>query len=101
MKRIGRLTAALLLIGTGGIVIADNWLHTDYLSQAVHWWPALIIVLGVEYLIVALFNHKDAGQTRLAFGSLATAIIISFAVIAFSNASSFTDFVNIQGYKFD
>ncbi|NMO98243.1 DUF4097 domain-containing protein [Paenibacillus lemnae] len=48
--KIGRYTAALLLIVTGGLLLADEWRGTDHIFILLSWWPSLFVILGLEYL---------------------------------------------------
>ncbi|VTR62731.1 Uncharacterised protein [Actinobacillus pleuropneumoniae] len=49
--RVGRYTAALLLVSTGALLLLDEWRGTDYIFMLQRWWPLLFILLGVEYIV--------------------------------------------------
>ena len=49
--RVGRYTAALLLVCTGVLLLLDEWRGTDYIFMLQRWWPLLFILLGVEYIV--------------------------------------------------
>lgn len=100
MKKIGRYTAALLLIGTGCLLFSDLLLNTRYLADALQWWPVLLIALGLEYLLSAGSARGGNTTVRLAYGQLAAAAIISLGVIAYAGGA-IVPFSSLKGQKYD
>ncbi|MEJ9221910.1 DUF4097 family beta strand repeat-containing protein [Paenibacillus glucanolyticus] len=49
--RVGRFTAAILLVCSGVLLLLDERGGTDYIFLIQRWWPLLFILLGVEYLV--------------------------------------------------
>ncbi|WP_166245140.1 DUF4097 family beta strand repeat-containing protein [Paenibacillus turpanensis] len=87
MYKAGRYTAALLLIVVGGTLLADKMLQTNWLVLLLHFWPVVIIVLGIEYLLFTFYLRKRSEGLRLGVGSVMLSVLISAAVIVFSQAS--------------
>ena len=62
--RVGRYTAAALLIVVGVLLIMDKQSGTDYLYGMVDWWPLLLVAktrVFVEY-VVEHFRESGLGQ---------------------------------------
>ncbi|MCW3794248.1 DUF4097 domain-containing protein [Paenibacillus sp. LS1] len=56
--RVGRYTAAALIIAVGVLLILDKRWGTDYVYDMVDWWPFLLVVLGVEYIMLFLWTRR-------------------------------------------
>ncbi|QOS81075.1 DUF4097 family beta strand repeat protein [Paenibacillus sp. JNUCC31] len=56
--RVGRYTAAALIVAVGVLLILDKRWGTDYVYEMVDWWPLLLIVLGVEYILLFLVTRR-------------------------------------------
>lgn len=56
--RVGRYTAAALIIAVGVLLILDKRWGTDYVYEMVDWWPFLLVVLGVEYIVLFLWTRR-------------------------------------------
>lgn len=56
--RVGRYTAAALIIAVGVLLILDKRWGTDYVYEMVDWWPFLLVVLGVEYIVLFLWIRR-------------------------------------------
>ncbi|OAX50949.1 DUF4097 family beta strand repeat-containing protein [Paenibacillus sp. AD87] len=56
--RVGRYTAAALLVAVGVLLILDKRWGTDYVYEMVDWWPLLLVVLGVEYILLFLVTRR-------------------------------------------
>lgn len=53
--RVGRYTAASLIITVGILLIMDKQWGTDYFYEIVDWWPLLLIALGFECILLFLW----------------------------------------------
>lgn len=94
MMKVGKYTAALLLIAVGALLLVDLTADTNWLGKAVNWWPLVIIGLGVEYFIFGLVARDPEKKVSFAFGSLVFSVLLSLGVILFTQASSFNLFSN-------
>jgi DUF4097 and DUF4098 domain-containing protein YvlB len=106
MRQTGRYTSAILLITIGVLCIIDqiNGFHT--VSFLVIWWPVFIILLGIEYIIAASINHKHKRPLKLDIGGIIFTVVISVAVVAFTQSNSFSfpwgfNLANEIGLKFE
>ncbi|WP_281889633.1 DUF4097 family beta strand repeat-containing protein [Paenibacillus sp. YYML68] len=81
MQKVGRYTAALMLVTVGGAALSDRLADTDLTVQLLSAWPVLLIMLGLEYVYV---NHKNKAaerSIRLDIKGLCLALIISAIAI--------------------
>lgn len=80
MIKAGKFTAALALIAVGGLLFADLLFNTSYTADLIRWWPVLLILLGIEYLILSALHRKDDSKIGFAVGSvLLAAVLLVFA----------------------
>ncbi|MFC4100906.1 DUF4097 family beta strand repeat-containing protein [Paenibacillus xanthanilyticus] len=82
MLRTGRITAALLILTVGGLLLSDQIAGRNDIALLGRWWPAAFVLLGIEVIVYSLAYRKK--EERLPFdlgGSFMAAVI---AVTAFS-----------------
>src|SRR2546428_12787084 len=88
MKRVGRYTAVFILMSVGGLLLLDQLLSTHVLRKAIEWWPTLLILLGLEYLMVSRKSQDE--PLKLDLTSLLFSVIISAVVVGSVQAASFS-----------
>jgi DUF4097 and DUF4098 domain-containing protein YvlB len=89
MRKVGRFTAALMLIGVGAVVIADQYLGTHWTQVLIHWWPLLFIFLGLEYIGYNMKYGESDKTLKLDIGGVIFAVLISAVVIGSTQSESF------------
>jgi len=97
MIKAGKYTAALVLIVVGGLLLIDLTAGTAYSAELVRWWPALIIALGIEFLILSALHRGGERKVGIAAGSIAAAVVVSLAAIGFQ----YSDRINVFHFAFD
>jgi hypothetical protein len=90
MIKVGKYTAALILVIVGSLLLIDLTTNTEFTGELLNWWPAVIILLGVEYLFISLIYRGPDRRIGFAVGSLILSIVLSIVVI------SYTTFPNIN-----
>jgi hypothetical protein len=77
MKRIGTLTSAagLIFLGVWMIISRNN---AELGDQIFNWWPALIILLGVEILVIFSVRKEDQ---RVGMNYFLIPVIILFLLV--------------------
>ncbi|WP_052410347.1 DUF4097 family beta strand repeat-containing protein [Paenibacillus durus] len=83
--RIGRYTASFLLIGVGVLLFRDWQWGADNLLLLLTWWPALPVLLGLEYLSNFFISRRPGKAAtgprfRLDFRGLLPAILLGASV---------------------
>jgi DUF4097 and DUF4098 domain-containing protein YvlB len=91
MVKVGRGTAALLLVGVGILVIVDKAAGSQYTLSLLGWWPVLLIGLGLEYLIAGLRSKGDSNLVRLDWAGMIVSVLLSGVVIGMTVGSSFVE----------
>lgn len=80
--RIGRYTAAVLLIVTGILLLLDELNGTDHIFLLLRWWPALFIVWGIEYLFRFIISYAQKRHGEFRFRADLRGIIFSVCLAA-------------------
>jgi DUF4097 and DUF4098 domain-containing protein YvlB len=116
MIKIGRYTAALVLLAVGSLLLADQLLNTSYLAYLFDWWPLVLIALGAEYLILGAKHRQGDKPLKLDIGGVFFALLISFVVVVVTQSSAapfqflknmnfnigdFASSIGENGHKFD
>lgn len=80
--RVGRYTAALLLIITGALLLFDEWNETNYIFLLLKWWPLLFIIWGVEYLLRYMLARLQGRRGNFRFRPDFRGVILSVCLVA-------------------
>jgi len=92
MIKVGKYTAALLLVTIGTVLLLDLTQGTEYLTKLVRFWPVILIGVGIEYLIFGSIYRDPSKKVGLAFGSLLLSFFLCLGVIGYTQASNFSFF---------
>lgn len=84
-RRVGRYTAAVLLIATAVPLYLDWRDGTDYMLLFLKWWPAIPVLWGLELLLMLLFTGRSSttqkgSRIRLDLRGLLSAIVLAVCV---------------------
>jgi DUF4097 and DUF4098 domain-containing protein YvlB len=99
MIRIGRFTAALVLVAVGSLLLVDQLLDTSFLALLFQWWPLVLISLGAEYLILGAKHRQGDKPLKLDVGGVFFALLISVIVVVVTQNS--TSFQFLKNMKLD
>jgi hypothetical protein len=79
--KVGRFTLALALIVLGAALVYDNLVHTSIAWSLFRLWPALLIGLGLEWIVASAqgpYTSTDGGAIAfLIVGALVLAVLSS------------------------
>ncbi len=78
--KVGRLTAALLWIALGILVIMDQLTDGGQLMLLLTWWPLILVAWGIEYVVFYWFAKRRLLRIRFDIKGILLAIIASAAV---------------------
>ncbi|SDE39891.1 DUF4097 and DUF4098 domain-containing protein YvlB [Paenibacillus sp. UNCCL117] len=81
MLKVGRYTAALVLIVVGGALLIDKLADTRLTPGLAEWWPVLFIMLGLEYIWCNKRQSQDGRPQRLDLGGIIFSVMIAAIVI--------------------
>lgn len=115
--RSGRFTASALIIAVGIVLLCDRITGMNALFRIFDWWPLMLILLGVDYIGVLIWNRKLSGRPtfriRIDIKGILLSVVIAFSVFAVTQqdhymhlwnrvsldlASSATEFSKAEGY---
>lgn len=85
--RIGRFTAASVLLLVGGLLLSDVVTGHNYMLLMLRWWPLILIIWGFEYIFVFLWKRKKLSyprQIRIDIKGLLLSICIGISVFIVS-----------------
>jgi DUF4097 and DUF4098 domain-containing protein YvlB len=99
MIRIGRFTAALVLVVVGSLLLVDQLFDTSFLALLFQWWPLVLISLGAEYLLLGAKHRQGDKPLKLDVGGVFFALLISVIVVVVTQNS--TSFQFLKNMKLD
>lgn len=76
--RVGTISMGLLLVG-GGLALLAAQCNARAITVALHWWPLLLVVLGIEVLVYTYLKKSEDGRVRYDVFSI---FIILFLVLS-------------------
>ncbi|WP_234404870.1 DUF4097 family beta strand repeat-containing protein [Paenibacillus bouchesdurhonensis] len=84
--RTGRMTASLLLVGVGLILLVDVASGSNFMLRLLKWWPLLLVVAGIEQIYVFLWNRRKAAHPlrllRVDIKGMLLSLFVAFSVFA-------------------
>ncbi|MGM1047426.1 MAG: DUF4097 family beta strand repeat-containing protein [Bacillota bacterium] len=80
--RVGRYTAAVLLIFTGALLLIDEWNGTDHIFLLLKWWPLLFIIWGIEYLLRYTISRALGRQSNFRLRPDFRGVVLSVCLVA-------------------
>ena len=90
IKKIGKITLAMTLIGVGFLLLAEKFLTIPF-RDFFKYWPILIIALGTEMIIsVIIYWRKKDVILKYNKTALLTAVIFSLVASSVTNTFGFT-----------
>ncbi|MCY9529611.1 MULTISPECIES: DUF4097 family beta strand repeat-containing protein [Paenibacillus] len=101
MVKVGRITASLLLVAVGIMLLSDQLFGYHTLRLLLTWWPLLFIIWGIEYIWTGVYHSKRGDNRRLCldFLGMFVSVFIAVSVFMISQPSLFRDWV--RGIQFD
>ncbi|MNJ38682.1 hypothetical protein D3C77_335340 [compost metagenome] len=84
--RTGRMTASLLLVGVGLILLVDVASGSNFMLGLLKWWPLLLVVAGIEQIYVFLWNRRKTAHPlrllRVDIKGMLLSLFVAFSVFA-------------------
>ncbi|MFD0715933.1 DUF4097 domain-containing protein [Paenibacillus sp. GCM10027626] len=81
MFKMGRLTAAAVILTVGGLLLSDQIQHRNDIELLGQWWPAAFVLLGLEVVVYGLIYRSSS--KRLSFDLAGSFLAVVIAVAAF------------------
>ncbi|WP_127533891.1 DUF4097 family beta strand repeat-containing protein [Paenibacillus kobensis] len=80
--RLGRWTAAVLSLGTGVLLLSDEWTGNEHIALLGSWWPLLFVLIGGELLAYSLRRRSVPRRLSTDMSAVTAAVVV--AVTAYS-----------------
>jgi DUF4097 and DUF4098 domain-containing protein YvlB len=84
-RKVGRVTLAAALIIAGAVILIDNLFHSQISWYVARLWPAIIILVGLEWLTASARGQRDGVKPAADAGAVVLLVIV--AMIAASASS--------------
>lgn len=78
--RVGTVSMGLLLVATGVLLLGSELYGYSGAMLILRWWPAILIILGVEILAYVLLSQDD--QPKIKFDGLSIFLTILIVLIS-------------------
>ena len=89
MYRLGRVTAASVLVAVGCLLLWDRIEGGDKIALVGQWWPAALIALGVEVVAISFGSRRCGKSIRFDTGGLVLAVVVSVVAYGVTQLSGF------------
>ncbi|GKU76092.1 DUF4097 family beta strand repeat-containing protein [Paenibacillus sp. L3-i20] len=89
MFKLGRITAAVLVITVGALLVWDLWKERNDIATVGEWWPVVFIILGLEVILYSTVLHHKAAKLRLDVAGISAAIVIAVMAYAVTQYAEF------------
>ncbi len=83
-RRVGTLTAGIILVIFGTILLLRTFMPAFNLSWIISLWPVVLIFLGIEIIASYVINKEEKMQYD--FAAIMLVIILSFFAIGMGGA---------------
>lgn len=98
MIKVGRITASLLIIAVGLMLLYDRLYHTHTIALLTSWWSLILIALGIE---IVWYSFRSKGRKRkLDALGIFTSIFIAAIVFTITQPNLFQDWVRSIQFDF-
>lgn len=81
MYRLGRMTAAVVIVAVGAILLWDQVKGRNDIALLIHWWPAVLILLGIEIVAVSIGGRTTRKRLSFDAGGFVLAAVIAVAAV--------------------
>jgi len=89
MYRAGRVTAALLIITAGTLLLSDKIQGKNHIALLAQWWPLLVIALGIESIVYSLLAKRSGKALRIDMLSMLSSLILAGTAFVVTQYSDF------------
>ncbi|WP_274649150.1 DUF4097 family beta strand repeat-containing protein [Paenibacillus humicola] len=88
MYRMGRITAAIVLIAVGGLLLSDQIRDSNDIRLLGQWWPAAFVLLGLEVIGCSLANRRGTKRLTFDIGGVFIAVVVTAAAYTVTQYSA-------------
>lgn len=102
MIKVGRITAALLIIAVGVMVLVDQLFGLRSIRLLLVWWPCIFVLWGLEMVVSAKRGRSPDGKRswKIDWPGMFAAIFLSVSVFMIAQPYLFRDWVRSIQFDF-
>lgn len=102
MIKVGRITAALLIIAVGVMVLVDQLFGLRSIRLLLVWWPCIFVLWGLEMVVSAKRGRSPDGKRswKIDWLGMFAAIFLSVSVFMIAQPYLFRDWVRSIQFDF-
>lgn len=80
-RRVGTISMALVLISFGILLFIGQFSQISALELAIKFWPAILILIGLEILWYVYENKKDEGTILVKYDIFSIFIVLTILIV--------------------
>lgn len=87
--KLGRLTAAVLILTVGALLLWDQARGSNDIVWLRDWWPLLFLLLGIEVILYSTVLRAKAAKLKLDLTGAAAALVVTVTAYAVTQYADF------------
>jgi DUF4097 and DUF4098 domain-containing protein YvlB len=87
--KLGRLTAAVLILTVGALLLWDQTRGSNDIVWLRDWWPLLFLLLGIEVILYSTVLRAKAAKLKLDLTGAAAALVVTVTAYAVTQYADF------------
>lgn len=87
--KLGRLTAAVLILTVGALLLWDQARGSNDIVLLRDWWPLLFLLLGIEVILFSTILRAKAAKLKLDLSGAAAALVVTLTAYAVTQYADF------------
>ncbi|RJE82622.1 hypothetical protein D3P07_26590 [Paenibacillus sp. 1011MAR3C5] len=89
MFRLGRMTACMILLAIGALLLWDHLRGRNDIAVLRDWWPVVFVFLGIEIILYSTLLKRRASGLRLDAVGMAASLVIAVTAYAVTQYADF------------
>ncbi|WP_214628351.1 DUF4097 family beta strand repeat-containing protein [Paenibacillus agaridevorans] len=87
--KLGRLTAAILILSVGGLLLWDQARGSSDIAFLGDWWPLLFLLLGIEVILYSTVLRAKSAKLKFDLSGAAAALVVTVTAYAVTQYADF------------
>ncbi|QNK59504.1 DUF4097 family beta strand repeat-containing protein [Paenibacillus sp. PAMC21692] len=87
--KLGRLTAAILILSVGALLLWDQARGSSDIALLGDWWPLLFLLLGIEVILYSTTLRAKSAKLKFDLSGAAAALVVTVTAYAVTQYADF------------
>ncbi|GBG11645.1 hypothetical protein PAT3040_06480 [Paenibacillus agaridevorans] len=87
--KLGRLTAAILILSVGALLLWDQARGSSDIALLGDWWPLLFLLLGIEVILYSTVLRAKSAKLKFDLSGAAAALVVTVTAYAVTQYADF------------